>query len=79
MNLPKPSSLSAKGDADQRINYILNYLTKLVDTLDKVVNTNGKKAAEQERVVKDIGYNSTTGNIAVRYTDGSVKYLDIGE
>lgn len=79
MSLPKPSPLSFNGNPQQQIQYIVSYLSRLVEQLDNTINRNGGKGETAARTVSDIGYNGTTGQITIRYTDGSVKYLDIGE
>lgn len=75
--LPKPSPLSLTGDAEQQTRYIITYLQTLVDELERRLGNKSGKAVDK-KCVTDVGINNA-GKLVVTYTDGSVKYITIGE
>ena len=63
INLPKPSLLSAKGNVNDKCNYILNYLTKLVYELEKVIVGFNKNNNPKERGITEISFNDNNKSI----------------
>ncbi len=75
INLPKPSQLRVKGTTDEKINYIITYLTTLVSSIERSLGGVKGKQVQSENSVKDISV--ANGKLVIIYTDGSEKKINL--
>ena len=73
INLPKPSPLSAKGNSDEKINYIINYLQQLTSETENILC--GIKTAKSEKTVADVTL--FNNSFVIIYSDGTTKALSL--
>ena len=76
INLPKPSPFSRMGNLTDKIDYLYKYLSSLVGETEKQLALLNKQNKKSEVFVKDIRVNNS--KLIIRYSDDSVKNLDIG-
>nr|DAX92718.1 MAG TPA: hypothetical protein [Caudoviricetes sp.] len=75
INLPKPSQLLIKGTPDEKITYLINYITKLVTALEQSLCGVKSNNSSDSVAVKDV---SLAGNrLIVIFTDGSEKNINL--
>lgn len=75
INLPKPSQLRTKGTPDDKINYIITYLTTLVSSLERALGGSSTKQEQKDVAVKDVSV--ANGKLVVIYNDGSEKKINL--
>ena len=76
IKLPKPSSLSMRGSANERFDYLIAYLSKLVDELERLISGVKKSAVNENVLVADI--TADNDYLIIRYTNGSIKKIQKG-
>ena len=76
IKLPKPSSLSMRGNASEKCDYLINYLSKLVDELERLISGVKKNNPDDMALVADV--TSDDENLIIRYTNGSIKKISKG-
>jgi len=70
--LSRPSSLKAKGNTDEKVNYIINYLNQLVKELERILSgVKSNKTAEEAVYVKNVNYSN--GKLIITYSNGSIQ------
>ncbi|MBR1763490.1 MAG: hypothetical protein IJ731_09035 [Eubacterium sp.] len=75
-NLPKPSPLSMKGNSNDKCNYLVNYLQKLVTELEKALGgVKRNNQSEGNKVVAEIS--KANNSLIISYTDGSKKTITL--
>lgn len=75
INLPKPSVNRIKGTPDEKINYIVSYLTTLVSSIEQLISGTKGKQKDTAISVKDISV--VNRKLLVIYSDGSEKKIDL--
>ncbi|MBR3738462.1 MAG: hypothetical protein IKN26_06960 [Eubacterium sp.] len=73
IKLQKPSSLSMRGTPSEKCDYLINYLSKLTDEIERAVSSLKNSAGEEKIYVCDIS--SKDGNLIIRYSDSSIKKI----
>ena len=76
IKLPKPSSLSMKGNYDEKFSYLFSYLSKLSDELERLISGIKKSELDEKALVADISANDEY--LIIRYTDGRIKKISKG-
>ena len=75
INLPKPSQLRIKGTTDDKISYLLNYLTTLVTAIERILSSAKSASRDDKVVVEDISV--ANSKLTMLFTDGSEKTIDL--